>query len=107
MILQVALLGSGIFAEGAEELAGVEVEFYVLFEVAAICRLVVTVGARQRFRPVVDLPSMAGHLMLIGCQVVTALTFKGTLTCRIKSLMLGPGCFEPFDTSEVHANSYN
>lgn len=62
-------------------------EFDVLLEVAAVSGLVVTVGAGERFWPVVDLPGVAGHLMLIGCQVVTALTLERTLTCTQKGKM--------------------
>lgn len=85
MILQVALLGGGILAEGAEELTGVEVELHVLLVVAAVGGLVLAVRARQRFGPVVDLAGVARHLVLIGCQVVTALTLERTLACKAKA----------------------
>lgn len=81
MILQVAFLGGSIFAEWAEELSRVEVEFNVLLEVAAVCGLVVAVGAGKRFGAIVDLPSVTSHLVLVGCQVVTALALERTLTC--------------------------
>lgn len=84
MVLQVAFLGGSVLAERTEELARVEVEFNMLFKVAAVCGLVVAVGAGKRFGAIVDLPGVAGHLMLIGCQVVTALTLEGTLTCTQK-----------------------
>lgn len=82
MVLQVALLGGGVLAQRAEELPGVEVELHVLLEVAAVGRLVLAVRAGQRLGAVVDLPGVAGHLVLVGCQVVTALTLEGTLACR-------------------------
>lgn len=84
MILQVALLGGGILAEGAEELTGVEMELHVLLVVAAVSGLVLAVWTRQRFWTIVDLAGVARHLMLIGCQVVTALTLERTLTYNRK-----------------------
>lgn len=81
MVLQVAFLGGGVLAQGAEELTRIQVEFHVLLEVAAICRLVLTVRAGQRFGAVVDLAGVAGHLVLVGRQVVTALALEWTLTC--------------------------
>lgn len=81
MVLQVALLGGSILADGAEELPRVQVQFNVLLVVAAVCGLIVAVRAGQRFGPVVDLPGVPGHLMLVGCQVIAALALKGTLSC--------------------------
>lgn len=96
MVLQVALLGSRILAERTEELTGVQVELHVLLEVAAICRLVLTVWTGKRFGTVMDLPGMAGHLMLVGCQVITTLALEGTLTCtqegKHMSKYWGGGC---------------
>lgn len=80
MVLQVAFLGGGVLAERAEELTWIEVEFNVLLEVAPVCSLVLAVWAGERFGAVVDLPGVAGHLMLVGCQVITTLTLKRTLT---------------------------
>lgn len=81
MVLQVAFLGGGVLAERAEELTGIEVELHVLLEVAAVCGLVLAVWAGKRFGAVVDLPGVASHLMLVGCQVITTLTLKRALTC--------------------------
>lgn len=81
MVLQVALLGSCILAERTEELTGVQVELHVLLEVAAVCCLVLAVWTGKRFGTVMDLPGVAGDLMLVGCQVITTLAFEGTLTC--------------------------
>lgn len=81
MILQITLLGSGILADGAKKLTWVEVELYMLFEVAAIGSLVLAVGAAQWFGSVVHLPGMTRHLVLIGRQVITAVTFERSFTC--------------------------
>lgn len=80
MVLQVTLLGGCILAEWAKELPWVEVQFDMFFVVAPVGGLIVTVEARQRLWAVVNLPGMAGYLVLVGCQVGTALTLKGTLT---------------------------
>lgn len=81
MVLQVAFLGGSVFAEWTEELSRVEVEFDVLLEIAAVCGLIIAVGTGKRFGAVVDLPSVTSHLVLVGCQVVTALTLERTFTC--------------------------
>lgn len=81
MVLQVAFLGGSVFAEWAQELSRVEVELDMLLEVAAVCSLIIAIGTRKRFGAIVDLPSVTSHLMLVGCQVVTALTLERTLTC--------------------------
>lgn len=81
MILQVAFLGGSVLAERADKLARIEVEFNMLLEVAAVGSLVLAVWAGKRFGAIVDLPGVAGHLMLVGCQVVTTLTLERTLTC--------------------------
>lgn len=82
MVLQIALLGGSVLAEGAEELARVQVQLNVLLVVAAVCGFIVAVRTGQRFGPVVDLASVASDLVLVGCQVIAALTFKWTLSCR-------------------------
>lgn len=56
-------------------------EFNVLLVVAAVGGLILTVRAGQRFGAVVDLPGMARYLVLVGCQIITALTLEGTLSC--------------------------
>ncbi len=56
-------------------------EFDVLLKVAAVCGLVLAVWAGERFGAIVDLSGVAGHLMLVGCQVITTLTLERTLTC--------------------------
>lgn len=81
MVLQVAFLGGGVLAERAKKLSRVQVEFHMLLEVAAVGGLVLAVRAGKRFGAVVDLPGVAGHLVLVGCQVVTTLTLERTLTC--------------------------
>lgn len=53
----------------------------MLLVVAAICGLVLAVWAGQRFGPIVDLPGMASHLVLVGCQIIAAFTLEWTLTC--------------------------
>lgn len=65
MILQVTLFGRCIITNRAEELARVDVELDVLFEIAAVSSFVVAVRADQRLRPVVHLPRMTSHLMLV------------------------------------------
>lgn len=80
MVLQVAFLGGSVLAEGAEELTRIEVEFNVLLVIAAVGSLVLAVRAGQRFGAVVDLPGMTCHLVLVGCQVITALTLEWTLS---------------------------
>lgn len=67
VVLQVAFLGGGVLAKGAEELTRVEVEFNMLLVVAAVSGLVLAVRAGQRFGPIVDLSGVARHLMLVGC----------------------------------------
>ena len=84
MVLQVALLGSSVLAERAVELPGVEVQLHVLLEVAAVGRLVLAVGAGQRLGAVVHLSGMPRHLVLIGRQVVAAVTLEGPLACSEK-----------------------
>lgn len=64
----------------------------MLLEVAAICRLVLTIWAGQRFGAVVDLAGMAGHLMLVGRQVVTALTLEWTLSCTQEDTQVSEQC---------------
>lgn len=66
VVLQIAFLGCGILAKGAEELTRVKVEFNVLLVVAAVGSLVLAVWAGQRFGPIVDLSGVARHLMLVG-----------------------------------------
>lgn len=56
-------------------------EFNVLLIVAAVGGLVLAVRAGQRLGAVVDLPGMACYLVLVGCQIITALTLEGTLSC--------------------------
>lgn len=87
MVLQVALLGSGVLAERTEELPWVQVQLNMLLEVAPVGRLVLAVRAGQRLGPVVDLTGMPGNLMLIGCQVAAALALEGTLTCREEEIL--------------------
>lgn len=53
----------------------------MLLEVAAVRGLIIAVGTGKRFGAIVDLPSVTSHLMLVGCQVVTALALEWTLTC--------------------------
>ena len=84
VILQVTLLGSGVLANRTKELTRVEVELHMLLVVAAISRLVWTVGAAQGLGPIVNLSGMACHLMLIGSQVVAAVTFERPFTCQEK-----------------------
>lgn len=81
MVLQVAFLGGGVLAERAEKLPRIEMQLDMLLEVAAVCGLVLAVRAGKRFGAVVDLPGVAGHLVLVGCQVITTLTLERTLTC--------------------------
>lgn len=90
VILQVAFLGGSILAEGTEKLPRIEVEFNMLLVVAAISGLVLTVGAGKRFGTIVDLSSMSRHLVLVGCQVGTALALERTLTCTQESEVLHP-----------------
>lgn len=92
MVLQVAFLGGSVLAERAEELARIEVEFDVLLEVAAVSGLVLAVWAGKRFGAIVDLPGVAGHLMLVGCQVVTTLTLERTLTCTQEGKEMSKCC---------------
>lgn len=80
MILQVALLGCGVLADGAEELARVDVQLHVLLEVAAVSCFVLAVGAAEWFGSVVHLAGVAGHLMLIGCQVAAVIAFERPFT---------------------------
>ena len=80
MVLQVAFLGGCVLANGAEELARVDVQLHMLFEVAAVGRLVLAVRAAQRLRPVMHLTRVTSHLVLIGCQVATAVTLKRPFT---------------------------
>lgn len=65
MILQITLLGSCIVTHGAVELPGIDMQFHVLFEVASICRFIVTVRTVKRLRPIVNLSCMSGHFVLI------------------------------------------
>lgn len=81
VVLQIALLGGSVLAEGTEELPRVQVQLHVLLVVAAVCGLIVAVWTGQRFGPIVDLASVPSDLVLVGCQVVTALTFERTLSC--------------------------
>lgn len=81
VVLQIALLGGSVLAERTEELPRVQVQFDVLLVVAAVCGLIVTVWTGQRFGPVVDLASVPSDFVLVGCQVITALAFKWTLSC--------------------------
>lgn len=79
---QVALLGGGVLAERTEELPRVQVELHVLLEVAAVRGLVLTERTGKRSGPIVNLAGVARHLVLIGCQVATAVTIERLLTCR-------------------------
>lgn len=81
MVLQVALLGCRVLAKRAVELPRVEVELHVLLVVAAVGRLVLAVGAPKRLGPVVHLPGMPGHLVLVGRQVVAAVALERPFTC--------------------------
>lgn len=92
MVLQVAFLGGSILAEGAEELTRIEVEFDVLLVVAAVSGLVLAVRTGQRFGAVVDLPRVTRHLMLVGCQVITALTLEWTLSCTQEVKQMSKYC---------------
>lgn len=65
MILQVAFFRRCIVTDRAEKLAWVDVELHVLFEVAAVSGFVVTVRADQRLRPVVHLPRVTSHFVLV------------------------------------------
>lgn len=80
MVLQVALLGGGVLADGAQELPRVHVQLHVLLEVAAVGRLVLTVRAAQRLGPVVHLTRVTRHLVLIGRQVAAAVALEGPFT---------------------------
>lgn len=59
----------------------------MLLKVASVGRFVLAVGAGQRLGTVVDLASVTGHLVLIGCQVAAALTLEGTFTCRGQEML--------------------
>lgn len=80
MILQVALLGCSIFANRAKKLARVDMELNMLFKVAAIGCLVLAVRAAEGLGSIVYLSGMAGHLVLVGCQVAAVVTFERPLT---------------------------
>lgn len=80
MILQVTLLGSRVVTDGAIELAWINVELDVLFEVTSICCFVVTVWAVKRFRAVVNLSRMTGYFVLVRGHVTALITFKWLLT---------------------------
>lgn len=57
-------------------------KLHVLLEVAAVSRLVLAVGAGQRFGAVVHLAGVPGHFVLVSCQVGATLALEGTLTCK-------------------------
>lgn len=65
VILQVAFFRRRVVTDGAEKLARVDVELNMLFEIAAVGCFVVTVRASQRLRPVVNLPRMSSHFVLV------------------------------------------
>lgn len=80
MILQVAFFRRRIITNGAEELAWVDVELNVLFEIAAVGGFVVAVRADQRLRPVVHLPRVTSHFVLVRGHVAALVTFERLLT---------------------------
>lgn len=92
MVLQVTFLGGSVLAEGAEELTRIKVEFDMLLVVAAVGGLVLAVRAGQRFGAIVDLPCVTSHLMLVGCQVITALTLEWTLSCTQEGKQISQYC---------------
>lgn len=65
MILQVTFFRRCIITNRAEKLARVDVELNVLFEIAAVGSFVVTVWADQRLWPIVHLPRMTSHFVLV------------------------------------------
>lgn len=65
VILQVTLLRCRVVTNRTKELARIDVELNVLFEIAAIGCFVVTVRASQRLRPIVNLPCMTSYFMLV------------------------------------------
>lgn len=54
----------------------------MLLVVGAVSRLVFAVWTSQWLRTVVHLSGVAGHLMLIGCQITATLTLEGALAWR-------------------------
>lgn len=86
MVLEVALLGGGVFAERTEELPWVQVQFHVFFKVAAISGFVFAVRTGQRFGAIVNLTGVTCDFMLVCRQIVTALTFERTLTWKRRRL---------------------
>lgn len=88
MVLQVALLGCCVLAHRAKKLARVDVKLDMLFKVATVCCLILAVRAAQGLGSIVDLSGMAGHFVLVGCQVTAAVTFERPLTYCKKSIRI-------------------
>lgn len=80
MVLQVALLGSCIVTHRAVELPWVNVQLHMFLEIAPVGCFVVAVWAVQGLGPIVNLPRMASHFVLIRGHVAALITFKWLLT---------------------------
>lgn len=65
VILQVAFLGRSVLADRAHKLPRADMKLYMLLEVASIRCLVVAVWADQGLGPVVHLPRVPRHLVLV------------------------------------------